>query len=419
MKEQESVEVPSEATERLVADFHNVESLVPVDQELLAVPPELRVSEALKLMQSHHYSQLPVVVGDAVLGVFSYRSFSSKAIARRMGTDEQLGDLPVEDFLDDFEYVHSSQDWSRVLDYLNRDDGFFVGHRDGLEGLVTTMDVLNYYREIADPFIMIAEIELSLRRIIETCVEEAALPDAIKRALGPAYLKDGLPKPLNEMTFNNFVRIICHQDNWSYFEPMFGADEHKRQRTNDRLSQIRDWRNIIFHFRRTLEPWELETLAEYRGWLQLRIRAYEERHKHSKDVKSESLLPGSEKVAPGPEDFEQLLTRRRVPYGQRQLYRALYNAGDAGLSHEELVSVMGRRDLQDLAGVLGALGTRVNYTPGYGQTYKPGIDMVIERRRTMDGEKLAMKPEFRAILEQLDPDWLKYPAGGRSGELSQ
>ena len=37
---------------------------------------------------------------------------------------------------------------------------------------------------------------------------------------------------------------------------------------------------------------------------------------------------------PTPEDYRRLLTRSRVPRGQRQLFKALYDAGDTGLTHK-------------------------------------------------------------------------------------
>jgi hypothetical protein len=143
------------------------------------------------------------------------------------------------------------------------------------------MDMLNYFREIANPFIMIAEIELSLRRIIETCIGDVALPKAITRSLGSAYPNGKVPSALHEMTFDNFVQIISNGDNWSYFEAMFGQAQQTRKRTNQKLREIGDWRNVVFHFRRRLEKWELDRLVEYREWLQRRVRAFEGRSKPS------------------------------------------------------------------------------------------------------------------------------------------
>ena len=150
-------------SENLVASFHQVESLIPATQELVTIAPEMPVSEVLALMQVNHFSQLPVMAGNAVLGIFSYRSFSKKLMKQTQGGNSHLGKLPVEDFLDDYEYVHPDEDWTRILRYLDQDDAFLVGYRTGLDGIVTTMDMLNYFREIANPFIMVAEIELSLR----------------------------------------------------------------------------------------------------------------------------------------------------------------------------------------------------------------------------------------------------------------
>ena len=82
--------------------------------------------------------------------------------------------------------------------------------------------------------------------------------------------------------------------------------------------------------------------------------------------------PQSPAEQPSADDYIGVLTRMPVTTGQKQLYKALYDAGDEGLATHELIRVMGRRDSSDLAGVLGALGRRVNGTPGYGRSASPG-----------------------------------------------
>lgn len=86
---------------------------------------------------------------------------------------------------------------------------------------------------------------------------------------------------------------------------------------------------------------------------------------------------------------------------------AFHSRKDKGLTHAELIAVMGRRDMQDLAGVLGALGRRVNGTPGYGEESQPGTNMVIDWEPLPEGKwRLRLKPEMRAVLEALKPAWL-------------
>lgn len=82
-------------------------------------------------------------------------------------------------------------------------------------------------------------------------------------------------------------------------------------------------------------------------------------------------------------------------------------AGDAGQTQDELIEVMGRRDRYDLAGVMGALGRRVNNTPGYGQEKTPGTGMILTWQQTADGQwRYWLKPQMRQALEELDPSWL-------------
>lgn len=104
------------------------------------------------------------------------------------------------------------------------------------------------------------------------------------------------------------------------------------------------------------------------------------------------------------ENISLILTRMPpVPLGQKQLYKALYGAGDKGLTAKELTKRMHREG--HLAGILGALGTRVNYTKGI--QGKPGVTLLIDIHRLDSGElHYRMKSELRQVLEGLNPDWL-------------
>ena len=58
--------------ERSLRDlFHRVGRILPEDQELFTVTPDTHVRDALALMKKHIISQVPIVAGDDVLGVFS------------------------------------------------------------------------------------------------------------------------------------------------------------------------------------------------------------------------------------------------------------------------------------------------------------------------------------------------------------
>ena len=116
-------------------------------------------------------------------------------------------------------------------------------------------------------------------------------------------------------------------------------------------------------------------------------------------------------------DCLRLLTRIAVPAGQRQLYEALLRAGSKGATTPELVSTMGRRDASDLSGVLGALGHRINGTPGYGATHEPGISMILQITKAYGGWRYRLKPVMREALEAHAPSWLSNSTDAKAHRL--
>ena len=71
--------------------FHRVNSVIPDEQELVTVEPEMAVADALDLLQKYGFSQMPVVVGRAVgLVVFSGRGVR-RGLALRVAAAVAVG----------------------------------------------------------------------------------------------------------------------------------------------------------------------------------------------------------------------------------------------------------------------------------------------------------------------------------------
>jgi hypothetical protein len=105
----------------------------------------------------------------------------------------------------------------------------------------------------------------------------------------------------------------------------------------------------------------------------------------------------------------RVLKRHRVPPAQRALYKALYEAGDDGLDFATLAATIGR-STEELSGVLGGLGRRVNATPGVDTLPEtPGVELLFEHKESAPPNGTwgwAMKAELREVLLQLKPEWL-------------
>src|SRR5687768_12806921 len=89
--------------------FHRINRILPANQTLLTADPSERVRDVIAKMDAHGYSQVPVVKNGEVLGVFSYRSFARAAgvatLARLNRERSAPGDLPVDEFIEEFEFA--------------------------------------------------------------------------------------------------------------------------------------------------------------------------------------------------------------------------------------------------------------------------------------------------------------------------
>ena len=260
--------------------FHRVGRLIPEAQEVLTIPPDTKAGDALALMAEHAYTQLPVVVGRAVLGMFSYRSFSLGVT--RMGEKAgKVADLPVEEFLEKPAYARVTDEFTAIIEHLNAQDAVLIGHEELLQHVVTPIDVLRYLHGVANAFVLLEEIELSLRALIRMAVDDATFMGCAQRSLGRLYKPDTLPSKLEDMTLHDVVQVVRDGRNWEGFKCVFGGS---RERVGARLGPLPDLRNDVFHFKREITFEDHEVLADLRDWLLIKVRAAEASRKGEANV---------------------------------------------------------------------------------------------------------------------------------------
>jgi hypothetical protein len=139
-------------------------------------------------------------------------------------------------------------------------------------GVATTTDVIRFFHELARPFILIQEIEISLRACIEQCASQQDIVSAIRSAklvrFGDA---DTISASLDQLSLTEQIDIVKNGDNYTrYFQRLFGRS---RPLTMQKLVPVATIRNDLFHFRRPPTPTDLSTLASSRSWLFRKIRA--------------------------------------------------------------------------------------------------------------------------------------------------
>lgn len=115
----------------------------------------------------------------------------------------------------------------------------------------------------------------------------------------------------------------------------------------------------------------------------------------SESVTGEEEVPDSEAIEPV-EAIRQMLTRRPIAHGQRVLYEAL---SEGRLAYDELLERTGRAG-QQMAGLLGALGNRINNTPEIHRAGLPGNVEAVLKYERIDGKRhLSLTPHAREALE--------------------
>lgn len=258
--------------------FYLVSSLILEEQQPTTIPPNMSVMEAIEIMEEKGYSQLPIISWTDVIGVFSYRSFTKGIIeiADDLEPAESINELSVGDFIEGQRFVADDDNWESILKIIDRDGFVLVGSRTSPRKIITWTDIINFLHKVGKPFVVIAEIELSLRRVIENCVNPKDLEECFQNSLSHFYTVENMPTFVVELNFNDYVQIIGNGRNWNFFKQFFGYSKGLRKRTRKSLEQIRDIRNDVFHFRRLITEEDIRYLNTKRKWLHRRARIFED-----------------------------------------------------------------------------------------------------------------------------------------------
>ena len=244
--------------------FHEVGNLFPGETSVESIEAGTTVGNALSLMVGKRYSQLPVMDHGVVRGVFSLWSLAEHlAITPSLTVHEML----VEDLMEQLPSVTVTDSLHSVLNRLKEHEALLVNSEHGLQAVVTPLLVLDYFYKVASPFILLQEIELALRSLIELCATGEKLKSCIDHALATYYRNknDQVPTDLQEMTFEDYRLIIISKANWTVFEGVLGQN---RNLVSTKLEQIRKIRNDMFHFRDSAPAvLQYQILANVRSWL--------------------------------------------------------------------------------------------------------------------------------------------------------
>jgi len=264
------------------------------------------VPTILRQMIEHNYTQLPVVDDqNRVLGIINHQTI----LQSLNNFNVPLGQLRVVDaMIDHVEKFRPDADLFEILDKLEDQGGvaLVVDRDQKLQGIVTTYDTTQYFRQRAEDIMLVEDIETTLKDYIllsfnnlETDQDQAALDQLIaaktdrgkqlkknfNRALNnylgltqqqnfndsaaqqvfDKYLNNkNSRKKITDLSLNDYIEIFFHQERWHQYATTFHLQP---KQIRNLLQNVRDIRNTLAHFKDEITADQREQLHFCARWL--------------------------------------------------------------------------------------------------------------------------------------------------------
>jgi len=243
--------------------FVDFSSMLSDDMDLAHVPPEMLVCDALALMFERNLTHLAVLEDGRPAGVFSHRS-----LARHLTLYPKtaIDDLAVVDMAEQVPEMTVRSAYENILENINRHGSVLMTSPHGVQAVATHEVVAKYLAQVARPYVLLQEIELRLRSVIESIVPTGDLGALLNTSLHGKYesMKKPVPNRLDELSFEDYRTLITNNRYWGLFAKVLGGP---RMLAVARLERVGLIRNEVFHFRGTQSLSDFEALVVTRDWL--------------------------------------------------------------------------------------------------------------------------------------------------------
>ncbi|MGH9436686.1 MAG: CBS domain-containing protein [Terriglobia bacterium] len=230
-------EEPSPAQDRDGASFQDptfrIGSLPAANKKLIAVNQGDTLLKAVSLMLQYDFSQLPVMQGEReVKGVVTWKSIGAK---QAFGCKC----LNVGDCREDARIVDSNRTLFDAIPIIVEYGYVLVRHRDRrITGIVTASDLSLQFQALAEPFLLLREIELHVRRLLQ-----GKLITTDFGLLASPMQSSRRPSSIADLTFGEYVRLFQHPAIWAKLNLKVDSSV-----LTIMLDEVRTIRNDVMHF---------------------------------------------------------------------------------------------------------------------------------------------------------------------------
>jgi len=236
---QPAIEVLSDKVEQIATTkasdpTFRIGSLPAANAGVTTVSRDDQTTTAVTKMLQFDFSQLPIMQGDRVVkGVISWRSIASLRVSHQPG-----------------EFVRDCSEVAQVIDANGTlfdavptiaKHGYVLvkdPQNNKITGIVTSSDLNLHFQQLTEPFLLLREIELSIRELLKSRLTA----DDLKLI----ELESPKPVPVLQiagLSFGHYIRLFQRSDIWVKLNLKIDQKSLVSQ-----LDEVREIRNDVMHF---------------------------------------------------------------------------------------------------------------------------------------------------------------------------
>lgn len=184
-------------------------------------------------MLINDYSQLPVMTTERdVKGMISWKTIGSRLA---LGEPAAL----VRECMEAANIVDATESLFSVIERIVESESVLIrSHDRTIVGIVTTSDLSVQFRQLSEPFLLLAEIENHIRGLIEGHFDASEMSAAKKESDTTRDISS-----VADMTFGEYIRLLENPKNWERTDLKLDRSVFIKE-----LGRIREIRNDVMHF---------------------------------------------------------------------------------------------------------------------------------------------------------------------------
>jgi CBS domain len=219
-----------------------------------SVKPDTKIDEVVTIMLQNDFSQLPAMTNERdVKGVVSWASIGTRLMLKKNGD-------AARDFMDAHQELRADSSLFDAISTIARHQYVLVRTSDNkISGIVTASDLSIQFQQLAEPFLILGEIENHIRRILDGWFTSNEL----------SFLNDHndderVISSVADLTFGEYLRVFENKDRWEQMKLPID-----RATFCSELDRVRVVRNDVMHFDPDgILPADLKRLRNFASFLQ-------------------------------------------------------------------------------------------------------------------------------------------------------